>query len=259
MGIAGAAALLAAGLAMGLGALGSGFGLGLAAISAIRAVERQPAKRTILFRNMLVGQAVTETPAIFALMVALLLYFSLERALDAPWSPARAAAFLGAGLCIGVGALGSGFGSGLIAHDALDGMSANPSSQGSVLLLMLIGQAWAQTGCIFALVVSLFLVSGGAPSAPAGAEDLRLWSLIPLAGGEMAGAARNLGSSLAMGLGAVGSSLGIAFAGGRACRSLAAAPAAGARIRAVYFIGSATAQSPSVFSLIVALILLLGA
>jgi F0F1-type ATP synthase membrane subunit c/vacuolar-type H+-ATPase subunit K len=61
-----------------------------------------------------------------------------------------------------------------------------------------------------------------------------------------------------MGFGAVGSSLGIAYVGAMACRSIADWPLSASRVKTAYFIGSATAQSPSVFSLIIALILLIG-
>jgi F0F1-type ATP synthase membrane subunit c/vacuolar-type H+-ATPase subunit K len=257
MGIANLAALLACGLAMGLGALGSGWGLGYAAQGALRALARQPAKQVDIFRNMLVGQAITETPAIFALVVSFLLYFSVDRVLEAPYSPAQCAAFLAAAVCIGVGAVGSGIGSGLVAHDALDGMSKNPSMQGQTLMLMLIGQAWAQTGGIFALVVALFLLNSGGFSGLSSATDAHLWGLIPVSAGELVGAAQYLGSGIAMGFGAVGSSLGIAYVGGRACLGVSEYPDAAGKVKTAYFIGSATAQSPSVFSLIIALILLI--
>ncbi len=258
MGIANLAALLACGLAMGLGALGSGWGLGYVAQGALRASARQPAKQPDIFRNMLVGQAITETPAIFSLVVAFLLYFSVDKVLEAPNSPAQCAVYLGAGLCIGIGAIGSGIGSGLVAHEALDGASRNPSMQGQIVMLMLIGQAWAQTGGIFALVIALFLLNTGGFAGLSGAGDPRILGLIPLSGGEIVGAARSIGSGLAMGVGAIGSSLGIASVGASACAALASHPAAAGRVKTVYFIGSATAQSPSVFSLIIALILLIG-
>ncbi len=257
MGIANLSALLACGLAMGFGALGSGWGLGYAAQGALRALARQPAKQADLFRGMLIGQAITETPAIFSLVVSFLLYFSVERTLEAPSSPAQCAVYFGAALCIGAGAIGAGTGSGLVAHDALEGMSKNPGMQGQTLMLMLIGQAWAQTGGIFALVVALFLLNTGGFSGLSGAGDPRLWGAVPLSGGELVGAARYLGSGIAMGFGAIGSSLGIAFVGGRACLGVSAYPDAAAKVKTVYFIGSATAQSPSVFSLIIALILLI--
>ncbi|MCC8181096.1 MAG: ATP synthase F0 subunit C [Planctomycetes bacterium] len=258
MGIANLAALLACGLAMGLGALGSGFGLGHTARGALRAMARQPSRHAELFRNMLIGQAITETPAIFSLVVSFLLFFAADRALEAPFSPAQAAMFLAAGICIGVGAIGSGIGSGLVAREALEGMSRNPSSQGQVLMLMLVGQAWAQTGGIFALVVSLFLMNSGGFASLSAPTDMHIFGLIPISGGELAGIGRYLGAGLAMGFGAIGSSLGIAYVGGMACRSIADVPEAGPRIKSAYFIGSATAQSPSVFSLIIALILLIS-
>ncbi len=257
MGIANLAALLACGLAMGLGALGSGWGLGYAARGALRALERQPYKQADIFRNMLVGQAITETPAIFSLVISFLLFFSAEKVLEAPYSLAQTMVFLAAGICMGVGAIGSGMGSGMVAKEALESMSRNPSSSGQVLMLMLVGQAWAQTGGIFALVVSLFLINTGGFAGFSSATDYHIWALIPLTGQELVGAARYIGAGLAMGFGAIGSSLGIAYVGGMACRSIANYPDAGSRIKTAYFIGSATAQSPSVFSLIIALILLI--
>ncbi len=242
---------------MGLGALGSGWSLGHTATGALRALSRQPARSSEIFRNMLIGQAITETPAIFALVVSFLLYFEVGKVLDAPNSLAQTAIFLGAGLCMGVGTLGSGVGSGVVAHEALDGISKNPSSQGQVLMLMLIGQAWAQTGAIFALVISLFLMNTGGIAALTAPGDYHLWGTIPISGGELIGIARFVGAGFSMGCGAIGSSLGIAYVGCMACRSVASFPAAAGRIKTAYFIGSATAQSPSVFSLIIALILLI--
>lgn len=257
MGIANLAALIACGLAMGLGSLGSGWGLGYTAQAALRALARQPAKQADIFRNMLVGQAITETPAIFSLVVAFLIFFSADRVLEAPDSPAQCAAFLAAAVCIGVGSIGSGIGSGLVAHEAILGVSRQPSGQGQIVMLMLIGQAWAQTGGIFALVVSLFLMNVGGFAGLSTAGDWHAWGFIPVSGNELIAAARYAGSGLAMGFGAVGSSIGIAFVGGMAARGVADYPLAAAKVKTAYFIGSATAQSPSVFSLIIALILLI--
>ncbi|MDR1612144.1 MAG: ATP synthase F0 subunit C [Planctomycetota bacterium] len=257
MGIANVAALIACALAMGLGALGAGLGLGNVARASLRSMARQPAKDPEFFRYMLVGQAITETPAIFALVVSFLLYFAGGRALEAPNSPAQSLMFLSAGLCMGIGALGSGIGSGLVAKEALEGMSRYPSSQGQLAILMMIGQAWTQTGGIFALVISLFMLNGGGFNQLSGANDPLLWGSIPISAGEILGIARFAGAGIAMGFGAVGSSVGIAYIGCSACRSLADVPEAGQRIKSAYFIGSATAQSPSVFALIIALILLI--
>ncbi|MFO8049839.1 MAG: ATP synthase F0 subunit C [Desulfosudaceae bacterium] len=70
-----ASALLGAGLAMGLGAIGPGIGEGLAASKACEAIGRNPSEAGLLTRTMLVGQAVSESTGIYALVVALLLLF----------------------------------------------------------------------------------------------------------------------------------------------------------------------------------------
>ena len=70
-----AAALLGAGLAMGLGAIGPGVGEGFAAGKACEAIGRNPKEAGLLTRTMLVGQAVSESTGIYSLVVALLLIF----------------------------------------------------------------------------------------------------------------------------------------------------------------------------------------
>ena len=68
-------ALLGAGLAMGLGAIGPGVGEGFAAGKACEAIGRRPEEAGLLTRTMLVGQAVSESTGIYSLVVALLLIF----------------------------------------------------------------------------------------------------------------------------------------------------------------------------------------
>ena len=70
-----AAALLGAGLAMGLGAIGPGIGEGFAAGKACEGIARSPENANLLTRTMLVGQAVSESTGIYSLVVALLLLF----------------------------------------------------------------------------------------------------------------------------------------------------------------------------------------
>ncbi len=70
-----AAALLGAGLSMGLGAIGPGVGEGFAAGKACEAIGKNPREAGLLTRTMLVGQAVSESTGIYSLVVALLLIF----------------------------------------------------------------------------------------------------------------------------------------------------------------------------------------
>ena len=67
--------LLAAGLAMGLGAIGPGIGVGLVALGALQALGRNPEARGPIMTNMILGIAFAEAVAIYALVVAVVLIF----------------------------------------------------------------------------------------------------------------------------------------------------------------------------------------
>lgn len=73
--IARAAALLGAGVCMGIGALGPGLGEGFVAGKACEGIARSPENASLITRTMLVGQAVSESTGIYSLVIALLLIF----------------------------------------------------------------------------------------------------------------------------------------------------------------------------------------
>jgi F-type H+-transporting ATPase subunit c len=70
-----AAKLLGAGLAMGLGAIGPGIGLGIFIGKALEAMARQPEASGEVRTNMFIGIGVTEAVALYAFVVALILIF----------------------------------------------------------------------------------------------------------------------------------------------------------------------------------------
>ncbi len=67
--------LLAAGLAMGLGAIGPGIGIGILAFGAMQALGRNPEARGPIMTNMILAIAFAEAVAIYALVVAVVLIF----------------------------------------------------------------------------------------------------------------------------------------------------------------------------------------
>ena len=66
---------IAAGLAMGLGAIGPGIGIGIAVSKAMEALGRNPEAQGAIQTNMIVGVAFAEAVAIYALVVAILIKF----------------------------------------------------------------------------------------------------------------------------------------------------------------------------------------
>ena len=71
-----ACAMLAAGLCMGIGAIGPALGEGNAVSRALEGMARQPEAASNLRTNMILGCAITETTGIYSLVVALLLIFA---------------------------------------------------------------------------------------------------------------------------------------------------------------------------------------
>ncbi len=66
---------MAAGLAIGLGALGPGLGIGFLAGKAMEALGRNPEARAPIQVNMILGIAFAEAIAIYALVVAIMIKF----------------------------------------------------------------------------------------------------------------------------------------------------------------------------------------
>ena len=66
---------LGAGLAMGLGAIGPGIGIGLIGAKAMEAMGRNPEVTGTIQTNMILAIAFAESMGIFALVIALLIKF----------------------------------------------------------------------------------------------------------------------------------------------------------------------------------------
>ncbi|MBI4180981.1 MAG: ATP synthase F0 subunit C [Chloroflexi bacterium] len=65
--------MLAAGLAMGLGAIGPGLGIGILGYGAMQAIGRNPEASGTITTNMILSIAFCEAVAIYALIVAIIL------------------------------------------------------------------------------------------------------------------------------------------------------------------------------------------
>ena len=65
---------------------------------------------------------------------------------------------LGAGLAIGLGAIGPGIGIGILMQGALQGMARNPDASSNIQTNMILGVAFAEAIAIYALVVALILM-----------------------------------------------------------------------------------------------------
>jgi len=230
-----AMAFIAAGLCMGAGAIGSGIGSGYPGGEACLGISRQPAVSGRLTTNMLIGSAVCQTPAIFSMVVALMLLF-----LDfgkAPVSPTWAA-LLGAGISTGMAAIGSGLGGGMAAGACCQGIARNPETTGQVTTTMLVGQAVSQTPSIFGLLVSFILMFKSYPEAATLAAPMAL-----------------LGAGISMGFGGIGPGIGNGLTAQGAVTWVARKVEASGVLTRTMLVGQAVSQSTAIYAMVVSLVL----
>lgn len=69
--------LVAAGLAIGLGAIGPGIGIGVLVGGALQAIGRNPEAEGSIRTNMFLGIVFAESLTIFALVIALMIGFGI--------------------------------------------------------------------------------------------------------------------------------------------------------------------------------------
>lgn len=67
--------MIAAGLAIGLGAIGPGIGIGILGMGAMNALGRNPEARGPIMINMMIAIGFAEAIAIYALIVAIIMVF----------------------------------------------------------------------------------------------------------------------------------------------------------------------------------------
>ena len=75
----------------------------------------------------------------------------------------KVACYMGAGLCMGIGALGPALAEGFAAGKALEGIARSPEHAGLLTRTMLVGQAVSESTGIYSLVVALLLIFVVAP------------------------------------------------------------------------------------------------
>ena len=228
--------VISAGIAMGLGAIGSGVGSGLPAGAACTGIARQPKAIGQITTNMLIGSAVCQTPSIFALVTSFILLFTNFSA--RPVSPTWAA-ILGAGFATGLSAIGSGFGGGLIAEKSCEGIARKPLSVGPMTNVMLLGQAVTQTTAIYGLLVSFILIFKVTPESSSLAASFAL-----------------LGAGLCIGFGAIGPGIGEGYTGSLAVKWISRNEGATADITRVMLVGQAVAESTGIYALVISLVLI---
>ncbi|MBT5856132.1 ATP synthase F0 subunit C [bacterium] len=225
-------AMLGAGLAIGLGSIGSAVGEGYIAMKAAESLGRQPGASQKTLRIMIIGQAVTETAAIFALVIALILIFGAGGT-----TFMKGITYIAAGIAIGCGTIGSGFGAGLPGGSCMEGIGRNPENADALTVQMIIGQAVTQTSTIFALTVALILITLNPEYS-----FIKIFAI--------------LGGGIAMGFGAIGPGIGDGLVAKNANLAVGRDPQNMGLLTRTMIIGQAITETTDIYALVVALILI---
>jgi len=232
-------AYVGAGLAAGLSAIGSSIGAGFPAGEACVSLARQPSASGQITLNMLIGSSITQTPCIFGLVIAFLLMFMDYG--SKPYYPYWAA-FLGAGLSTGLAAIGPGYGGGLVGAGACRSLARNPEAQRPITTAMLVGIGTTQSTAIYGFLISLILIFKGFPESTSYVPSFAL-----------------LGAGLAMGFGGIGPGIGVGITGYYALDQVGRVPEEATLLTRTMLVGMAASQSTGIYSLVVALLLVLNA
>lgn len=223
-------------LSVGLTSVSVGIGEGLTGLAALKAISIQPSASEEIQRIFIMGMALVETSAIVGLTVAL---FMLR-----PISTVHASmeyihyAEIGIAFAICISGIVIGIGSSFPAQHACLSVARQPFSSHQIRLLMLLTQTLMQTPVVFAFAIVL-LIQSQMGSVTTFAGSLALVS-----------------AGLCVGLGSIGPSLGLTFFSKEVCRSIGRNRHAYSEILSFTMLTEAIIESPLVFTLITALLLI---
>ncbi len=79
-------------------------------------------------------------------------------------------AWLGAGLAIGIAALGTGLGIGLLAAKSVEAVARQPEESATIQRIMILGIAFIEALCLYALLVAIMLIGKGKEAAASAVE-----------------------------------------------------------------------------------------
>ena len=146
-------AVTGAGLAVGLSAIGSGMGVGIAGATGAGVIAIKPDK----FGQALVFQAVPQTQGMYGLLVAVLILLStgVIGGVGDPVSTPMGLAALGAGLAVGIAGL-SAIGQGIAASAGIATSSEDDTAMGRSLVFSVIPETQAIYGLLVAILIMAF-------------------------------------------------------------------------------------------------------
>lgn len=209
-----------------------GIGESLISKEAIKAIDVQPSAKTEINKAALLGIAVTETSAIIGLVTAIILF---SKAFILPYAGLP---LLGILLAVGLPGFTAGIASSGPIVKACQSIRRQPFFSSKVVNLMLITTSFIQTPVVFGFIISLFIYYK-IPFCSNYTQAIQLFAC-----------------GLSIGLGGIGSIIGLSHYAKQACASIGYNRNAYFRVITFTFISQALIETPVIFALIIALLIL---
>ncbi len=218
-----------------LSSFAGGVGGGISSLAALDAINIQPRAQREITRACLVGLALIETAAILALIMAFLLFLQPTITLES------VVAEIGIALSIGITSFITGIVSSFPVKKAVFSTARQPFFAQKILNLMLITQSLIQTSVILGCLVAIFIYLQIASVQ----SITHSFSLVA--------------AGLAMGIGSIGPTLGLARFAQVACDCVSINRKSYGKILPFVFMSEAVIETPLIFAFLVALIIIITA
>ena len=227
-------ALSELGIALGISI--SGFAIGLVsampARSACLAIARQPFFGNKIMRFMLITQSMIQTPVIFSFIIAMF----IKSLSTGATTIEQSLKLIASGLAIGLGSIGPAMGLGEFGKITCESIGINRKAYGKIFTFTLISAAIIETPIIFALLISMLIISSGAPTL------LKAIALVS--------------SSFCIGIGTFGPGISSGKTAGAACKQIAHNPDNYSSMSKVSILAQSITGTAAIYALITSLLLI---
>ena len=139
-------------LAIGLAGLGVGIWEGIVARKSLEIMGKNPEMTGTFLVLTILGIALTESAAIYWLIVALQITGLEPESVISGWK------IIGAWLAVWLAGCGSGLGEGMLVAGAMDAILRNPEIKGKIMTFMILFLALVESSAIYGLVIALGLL-----------------------------------------------------------------------------------------------------
>jgi len=216
-------------------AMGTSLGQGRIGRQALQSMHMQPACADAISKLSIIGMAITETAAVMGIVISIML---LSDSALIHHNDYTAMAAAGIAIAMSISGLCAGIASAAPVIAACQSMARQPFLQTKLLNLMLIVQTLIMTPNMFGMLISL-LIKAKLPYIQTIGEALQL-----------------LAAGISIGLGCIGPSIGLSLFAFSACAAVGLNKKAFGKIMTFTFICEAIIETPAIFALLIALMIL---